>query len=219
MWCLSQHGACRLSINLISCPINTDCTCILEWNFKNKNCRINIEYAADMGTMQCFLLYTVSQKCIVGPVHSMNVYRGSRGIAPLILSHDTRWRCVVIFTPQPLCLQGGGNSWYPLHRRLGQHQRQSGHFGEVRNLLPLPGIEPCIAHINVEHKTWKPKNHWIIYESITMRDIRLYTSIQSHYLSDNCQLPLSVSQLPTHIVESQQELTNESCHIKYVPVT
>lgn len=41
-------------------------------------------------TMQCVLLYTVSQKGIAGPVHSMNVYRGSRAIAPLILNRDTR---------------------------------------------------------------------------------------------------------------------------------
>jgi len=119
----------------------------------NIKCHINIEYAANMHTTQCVLLYTVSQKGIIGPVHSMNVYRGSRGIAPLILNHDTKWRCVVIFMPQPLCLQGGENSWYLLYRRLGGPQRQSGHFGEKRNLLPLPGIKPCIAHINVQHKT------------------------------------------------------------------
>ena len=39
------------------------------------------------------------------PVHCMKAYRGSRGVAPLILSLDTKWRRVVSFTPRPLYLQ------------------------------------------------------------------------------------------------------------------
>jgi hypothetical protein len=39
------------------------------------------------------------------PVHSMRVYRGSRGIAPLRLNLDARWRLVVNVTNQPLYRQ------------------------------------------------------------------------------------------------------------------
>jgi hypothetical protein len=36
------------------------------------------------------------------PVHAVKAYRGTRGIAPLILNLGTRWRWVVNFTPRPL---------------------------------------------------------------------------------------------------------------------
>jgi hypothetical protein len=94
-------------------------------------------------TVQCVLLCTALHK---GKV--MKVYRGIRGTAPLILNHGTRWRRVVRFTPQPLFLQGK-NPCYPLSRRLGGHESLFGHFGEERNLLSVPGVEPCIAHINL----------------------------------------------------------------------
>lgn len=34
---------------------------------------------------------------------------------------------------------------YPLHGRLGGPSNKSGHFGGVKNLLSLPGIEPQIV--------------------------------------------------------------------------
>ena len=36
----------------------------------------------------------------VVPVHTMKAYRGSSGIVPLILNHDTIWRRVANFTPR-----------------------------------------------------------------------------------------------------------------------
>ena len=36
----------------------------------------------------------------------------------------------------------GENPWYTLNRRLVEQQHQFVCFGEQRNLLPLPGIEP-----------------------------------------------------------------------------
>jgi len=33
------------------------------------------------------------------PVHAMQVYRGIRGTAPLVLNLGTKWRSVVDFTP------------------------------------------------------------------------------------------------------------------------
>jgi len=41
-------------------------------------------------------------KCKVVSGHAIKAYRGSRGIAPLFLKLDTRWRRVVNFTPWPL---------------------------------------------------------------------------------------------------------------------
>jgi len=32
--------------------------------------------------------------------------------------------------------------WYPLDRKLGGPQSQSGHSGEEKKSLPLPGIKP-----------------------------------------------------------------------------
>ena len=40
----------------------------------------------------------------------------------------------------------GKSHQYPLHRRLGGPLNKSGHFGEVKNLLSLPGIEPQIVN-------------------------------------------------------------------------
>jgi hypothetical protein len=58
-----------------------------------------------------------------------------------ILDLGTRWRWVVSFTPWP---------FYPprkeplisIGQEAGWTQKQSGHSGEEKNLLPLPGIEP-----------------------------------------------------------------------------
>ena len=44
-------------------------------------------------------------------------HRLNRGIAPLILNPDNRWRWGFIFTQRPL-YHRGQNSWYPLNRRL-----------------------------------------------------------------------------------------------------
>jgi len=39
--------------------------------------------------------------------------------------------------PQPLYLQEK-SIWYPLDRRMGRPQSQSGHGGEAKNYWPLP---------------------------------------------------------------------------------
>jgi hypothetical protein len=55
----------------------------------------------------------------------------------------TRWRLVISFTPLPLYPQGKSLR-YPLYRKLGGPQSQSGRYGEENNLT-LPGIEPCVT--------------------------------------------------------------------------
>jgi hypothetical protein len=66
----------------------------------------------------------------------MKAYWGSGGIAPRILDFGATWRWVVIFTTRPL---------YPLDRRLGGLQSQSGRDGEEKNSQSLPGLEPLIV--------------------------------------------------------------------------
>jgi hypothetical protein len=58
-----------------------------------------------------------------------------------ILRLDIRWRWVVSFTPRPLYTMGN-RPQHPLNRRLGVPQNRSGHCGEEKHLLSLPGIEP-----------------------------------------------------------------------------
>jgi hypothetical protein len=50
---------------------------------------------------------------------------------------------MVIFTLRPLYPQGK-SPWYPLDRRLGGPQSQSGRGGEEKNSQPLLGLEPPI---------------------------------------------------------------------------
>jgi len=51
------------------------------------------------------------------------------------------WMEVVSFTLQPLYPQGK-RPRYPVERRLGGYQIQSGHGDKKRRFLPLLGIEP-----------------------------------------------------------------------------
>jgi hypothetical protein len=45
-------------------------------------------------------------------------------------------------TSNPSPLYSRKNTQYPLNRRLGGSHNQFGHFGEAKNLMPLPGFEP-----------------------------------------------------------------------------
>jgi hypothetical protein len=72
----------------------------------------------------------------------MKAYWGSGSITPRILDLDLRWRRVVSFTPRQLYPQGK-NPWYPLDRRLGGLQSQSGR-GDEKNSQSPSGIESPI---------------------------------------------------------------------------
>jgi hypothetical protein len=65
----------------------------------------------------------------------MKVYGGSGYIDSHFLDFVTRWRLVVSFTPQLLYPQWK-SPWYPLDRRLGGPQSQSGRCGEEKILDP-----------------------------------------------------------------------------------
>ena len=69
---------------------------------------------------------------------------GSGSIVLFIIILVTGWRWVVsCFSPLN---HQGKNPHYPLTRRLGGPWSQSCWFGEDKNLLPLPGIEPWFLH-------------------------------------------------------------------------
>jgi hypothetical protein len=74
----------------------------------------------------------------------MKTYWGSGCIAPRILDLGTGWRWVVSFTPRPLHPQEK-SPWYPLDRKLGWPQSQSGRGGEEKISQPLPGLKPPIS--------------------------------------------------------------------------
>jgi hypothetical protein len=74
---------------------------------------------------------------------TLNAYRGSRGIAPLILRLGTRWRWVISFTPRPL--------WSPV-----PNEQETA--GDEKNLSSPPPTEPRIfqpiAIVSVPTALW-----------------------------------------------------------------
>jgi hypothetical protein len=71
------------------------------------------------------------------PAHAINACRRNGGVAPFILNCGSRCRGVVSLSPLPLYAQAKSLK-YPLNGRLGEPQS---HFGEERNLFPLPEFE------------------------------------------------------------------------------
>jgi hypothetical protein len=69
--------------------------------------------------------------------HTMKVYWGSGGIAPLSLWPRQKWSA-----SRRLLYPHGKSPWYPLDRRLGGPQSCSWHGGEEKNSQPPPGIKP-----------------------------------------------------------------------------
>jgi hypothetical protein len=59
---------------------------------------------------------------------------------------------VVSFTSRPFYPQGKSR-FYPLDRRLGGPQSQSGRGGEEKNSHPLPGLESPIIHLVAQRYT------------------------------------------------------------------
>jgi hypothetical protein len=63
----------------------------------------------------------------------MKAYRGSRGMAPLILCLCARWSRGVTVAARPLC--PGREPQHPLNKRLGGPQTWYGCFAEEKNLI------------------------------------------------------------------------------------
>jgi hypothetical protein len=75
-------------------------------------------------------------------------HRGSRDIALLFHDHGTRRGWGVSVTPQTNFTPG--KTWYPLYRRLGGPQGQS---GQVRKISPPPGFDPRTVQPVASHYT------------------------------------------------------------------
>ena len=72
-------------------------------------------------------------------VHAMKAYRGSGSVPPLILCLGIR--CAFNFTPPAGLPSGNRSDTHRIRGWVGGPWRQSGHFGEEKNLLRLPGCE------------------------------------------------------------------------------
>jgi hypothetical protein len=104
-----------------------------------------------------------------------------RGIGPRILDLGTRWRWVFSFTPRPLYPQGK-SPWYPLYRRLGGRQRQTGRGGEEKNFQPLAWLEPRITQTVAQRYTnWAIKTTYTkeIKSRLNLKNL-YYHSIHNH---------------------------------------
>jgi hypothetical protein len=66
---------------------------------------------------------------------------GDGGKVACTLNLGTRWRCMVSLTFWSL-YSWGKSCWYLLNGRVGWSKSQSGHFGEQKNFMLLPGIAP-----------------------------------------------------------------------------
>jgi hypothetical protein len=73
-------------------------------------------------------------------VHTIKAQRRRSMTDSFILYFNIRWRSVVDSCPTHFSSREG-TPQFPLTR----NQRHSGHFGEQKNLLPLPKIEPQIV--------------------------------------------------------------------------
>jgi hypothetical protein len=76
------------------------------------------------------------------PFHAMKAYTVGRVTGLLICNLGARWRKTVNITPQTIYPHE--RTPVPLNRRLGMPHSQSEQSEEETNLLPLPGIKPCI---------------------------------------------------------------------------
>jgi hypothetical protein len=74
----------------------------------------------------------------------MKAYWVSEGIAPYtFFDLGASWSWAVSFTTRPPYSEGK-SPLYPLDRRLGGAQSQSGRCGEEKNSQPLPGLDSPI---------------------------------------------------------------------------
>jgi hypothetical protein len=101
-------------------------------NFKSESSKVSVSLAVSSAVIHLTSFWMSWDK-----VH--------RGTAPCIPNFRIGWRWVVSFMSQPL-YPWGKIPWYPLDRKLGASQSQSGHCGEEKNLLALPGINGHPAH-------------------------------------------------------------------------
>jgi hypothetical protein len=87
--------------------------------------------------LHAFVAKVKKDKSKIVLYHAFNVYRGSRGIAPLMLNLGARWKCVIIFTSLPL-----ERTPVPIEWEAGWASNAVWTFWRRKCLLPLPGFKP-----------------------------------------------------------------------------
>jgi hypothetical protein len=107
---------------------------------------------------------------------------GERRYSSTLLDLGTTRRQVVSFTSLPL-YPWGSNPQYPLHRRLGGPQSQSGHCGVKINLSALLGIKLQLFQPIARHYTDSaipvPSTHLSWHKIVMMlHEIILITALQ-----------------------------------------
>jgi hypothetical protein len=105
---------------------------------------------------------------------------GSGGIAPLFSTSALDgggW--VVSFTPLTL-LPRWHSRHYPLERRLGEPQTRSGRYGDEKNPLTLPEIEPRLlgrsvrSLVSIPTELYWLRIYFILYSFVTTAEITVY---------------------------------------------
>jgi hypothetical protein len=111
------------------------------WTVSNNAC---IVVPCLVVTQQRSLLPLSKETATVYRVYSCmknSIHMGEWSYSSTILDLGTRWRWVVRFIPKSFYSQGKSPQ-YPLNRRLGGLQSQSGCYGEEKNLFHLTGTKP-----------------------------------------------------------------------------
>jgi hypothetical protein len=100
----------------------------------------------------------------------VKIYRGNRGISPLVLNLGTvsRWGVSVTFRP---LYSGGKILRYPLNRGLGGggSQSRSGSFGEEKSLLSCRDSNRGFSIPQLGHYTAYSATSMIIYNATERR--------------------------------------------------
>jgi hypothetical protein len=117
-------------------------------------------------------------KSKVLPLHPMKAYRGSRGIAPLVLKLGARWRWVVNFTPRPL----HDLERTPVHSEQEQDGSRVGlDVLQKRQFFPLTGFRTLDRPACSLVETEKQLNS-VLPKNLNKLSVGVLGHIQSHGL-------------------------------------
>jgi hypothetical protein len=105
----------------------------------------------------------------VVPVHTINAYRGSRGVAPLSLNLGARWRTVVSITPRTPYSRGKNAATHWIGGCVGTRDslddldyRNISSLVQfiTSNLVLLAHIIPVLYKIKCVRTVWKWDSYW-----------------------------------------------------------
>jgi hypothetical protein len=158
-------------------------------------------------------LWTATLKFV--PVHVMKAYEEVWPHSFLTSALDKGGH---LYSPATLPL--GKVPLMPVLKRLGGPQSQCAHFGEEKNVLPLPGSEPqffdCPAHNLVSILTWLPQSaytdswmYWRIVTCFVYPDTRVYGRVVLCvlYMDTSIYWRVVLCVLHSHMLENQGFIT------------